>query len=187
MKAKYLLLVFTILICQLLTHQVFASQCNKDMCASEECECYIGGSFTHLSIGGGWTAGHDGKVAPSIGLGRRFVDGPSAIDVSLNWSGNDRYYSYATPRLMYLRYFDPCFAQSLYVGAGASFGGYKIKTKNQRYTGVSVEGVVGYEMCRNQSFRTFIELGISQEIISTVSHHKHTLNPRLSLIAGVGF
>jgi hypothetical protein len=160
-------------------------------------------SFTYVKLGAGFTRAKsiekrgEGEIkskhtkwsyefGPAIGIGRRFTLDSSAVDLSINWLGNNHAGYFACPKIMYLQYLSPYSSSSLYYGGGLSLG--CIASKGLKFSGLQGEVAVGYEMNRHSNIRTFIELNASHGILAFDSKYKNdSFAPAVSLTFGVGF
>lgn len=141
--------------------------------------------FTYVKLGGGApTFGRGNEVCPAIGIGRRYEFQASAVDISMNYTGDERLYSYSIPRIMYLRYMDPFQDDSLYLGGGLSWGG--IHGFGTKFQGILGELSAGYEFQRRSPIRTFAELTLSQGVLNTYNKGRFP-SPVLILSAGIGY
>lgn len=118
------------------------------------------------------------RVLPGLGLGFRFGLPVGAIDVSASYTGTDvaakGNYFYTLPRVSYFFYASPKKSQSFYAGAGLAYGGLQstIKTAAGTAESVAFNGLipslsVGYEMNRNQNWRSFFQVDVSQPAVQT--------------------
>lgn len=136
---------------------------------------------------------NDVKIVPSLGLGYRYATGPSAIDVSANfcsrlmptYEGHKDTYSYTLPKVNYLHYVTPARNNSLYAGGGMAFSGMKTKDENE-FLGLVPNIAVGYEMNRNQNWKSFVQLDISQPAIAARSKGNFP-GPLAEVSFGAGF
>ena len=145
------------------------------------------GNFTYLKMGGGLVSiGSNISSGPSLSLGRRFERGAMAIDISLNGTFWGRSTYYATPKMLYLHYFDHQQPACFYAGGGLSYGGVVSKDSHRPFHGILAEGALGYEWNRHTTIRTFVELDISQGILPISSRHS-IMAPGIAFTCGVGF
>lgn len=186
------LIYLTIFASSTLMGNVFAQDCqcgsyNYNQTEEESCpevdECDQ--DYNYIKMGGGIT-GRKGDISPTVTFGKRFDRGDSAIDLSINFIGNNRRIFYALPKILYLVYLSPEADTSLYCGAGLSFGGTTGSSKT-KFTGIQGELAVGYEFSRTKHIRTFVELNATQGIIPFNTKHKFAVNPAASLGFGIGF
>jgi hypothetical protein len=139
------------------------------------------------------------ETIPGIGLGYRYGMDHSAIDVSANYTSqivgstiNDTYF-YTAPKVTYLRYWsEDSQPESVYYGAGLGFGGVK-KTAEDSFIGLMPNATVGYEMNRNQTFHSFVQLEVSQPVTSLTTANKNFVSfanlpgPLAEVSVGLGF
>jgi hypothetical protein len=113
------------------------------------------------------------QVIPGLGLGYRVVLGFSGIDISASYNRRNltaneeqvQTFVYTLPKANYLYYVSPSSNQSFYAGAGAAWGG--IKTKDGReFLGLIPNVALGYEMNRNNTIRTFVEVNVSKPALA---------------------
>jgi hypothetical protein len=115
----------------------------------------------------------DMKVLPGFGLGYRIAAGASAFDISASFNrreirtddGKESTYSYSLPKANYLYYITPARNSSFYAGAGLAWGGVRTKEQNE-FHGLIPNAAIGYEMNRNATLRSFIQLDVSQPAIA---------------------
>lgn len=182
--------------CTMLVGSAFAQENNS--CAYESCNrvediyeysncngCGDKHSFNYLKMGAGYVNNCSTGFGPLLGIGRRYERGNSAIDVSINFAGNNKNIYYSIPKIMHLRYITPSESSSLYFGGGLSLGG--VAGKSRGFVGLMGEIALGYEMNRDQAIRTFVEFDFSQGMLPFHYKHKLAYNPVLSLAFGVGF
>jgi hypothetical protein len=127
------------------------------------------------------------EMIPGFGLGYRIISGSSAFDISAAFNrrdvtteeGRERSYLYTLPKANYLYYL-----KSFYAGAGAAWGG--VKTGGDNFVGLIANGVIGYELNRYGTLRSFVQLDVSQAAIAAVK--KGALpKPFAELSVGAGF
>jgi len=135
------------------------------------------------------------QALPEIGLGYRYGLFQSAIDVTASYTrdakkGDHETFSYTAPRVSYLRYVSSDLStQSFYYGAGLGWGAV-MKGNVDDFQGISANATVGYEMNRNQSFHSFIQLDVTQGAmaISTTSYSfARSWTPLAEVSVGLGF
>ena len=133
-------------------------------------------SFSYVRMGiSDKDAIHTVETIPGLGVGYRHAMVNSAIDVSANYTSqvvdqklNDTYF-YTVPKVSYLRYISEDFKpESFYYGAGLAWGGVK-KAVDNTFTGFIPSATVGYEMNRNQTWHSFVQLDVSQPVAATVA------------------
>ena len=160
----------------------------------------------------------DTTIMPGLGLGYRISFGSHAVDISAD--GNSRQirnisenrvtnYSYNLPKANYLYVLSPKSNNSLYAGAGVSFGGIKQTTviaateevvnkdgsvvsavaaydKTQEFHGLIPNVALGYEFNRKGVVKTFVQLDVSQPALA-IMREGDFFSPKVSLAAGIGF
>ena len=144
-------------------------------------------NITYFKMGGGLIpSGEGAQFGPAFGFGERFERGIHAVDLSINggYANGNSYFT--LPKVMYLHFFNPDDASSLYAGGGLSYGHIRNKASHKDFTGILAEAAVGYEWMRHTSIRSFVELNISQGAIALSSNH-HYMTPVVSVSFGVGF
>ena len=137
-------------------------------------------------------------MLPGLGLGYRLAAGSSAIDISASFNrrdfrtdeGKEHLFMYTLPKANYLYYVTADSNNSLYVGAGLAWGGVRTKdaeTKDEReFHGLIPNAAVGYEMNRNASWRSFVQLDVSQPAIAA-SQKGDLPKPFAEISLGAGF
>jgi hypothetical protein len=126
-------------------------------------------SLFYVRLGVGTVLGGDPTFGPDFGLGWRWELDRIAIDLSiLNLMLTQENHTYKNAsgswvKLMVLYYFDPYANNSLYAGAGLSWGGTSVFKNTQYYsqTGLAGEIAVGYEMLRVSNVRLLLQLNAS--------------------------
>ena len=142
-------------------------------------------NFNYVKVGGGIVrAHHFYSITPTISLGHRFDKGNSAIDLSINWAGNDKKTFYATPRVVVLKYLDHNSLSSMYYGVGLSYGGIT-GHHTRRFNGIFAEGVVGWETYL-EDVKAFAEINVSQAAVPFKDHYSIDA-PVITFAVGVGF
>jgi hypothetical protein len=134
------------------------------------------------------------SVLPGLGLGCRYGLSFGALDLSASYMGDDfkadGTYFYTLPRLSYLMYSSPKKDQSFYAGAGLAYGGMRNKDATT-FNGIIPSVSVGYEMNRQQSWHSFIQVDFSQPAFATHSEkpYMQVASAKLGPIAecSVGF
>jgi hypothetical protein len=117
----------------------------------------------------------DMKVLPGVGLGYRLAAGSSAFDFSASFNGREtrieeskeRTYVYTLPKANYLYYISSSKNNSLYAGGGMAWGGVKTKEQDE-FHGLIPNVTVGYEMNRNATLRTFLQIDVSQPALAAI-------------------
>ncbi len=112
------------------------------------------------------------SVLPGLGLGLRYNLSVGALDLSASYTGKDvkadGSYFYTLPRLSYLMYLSPKKDQSFYAGAGLAYGAMKNNdAKTENFNGIIPSVSLGYEMNRQQNWRSFIQVDVSQPALTT--------------------
>ncbi len=135
----------------------------------------------------------DTKMVPGIGLGYRLASGASAIDISGSY--NRRYshsdhgkrdtYYFTFPKANYLHYISPANDTSLYAGGGLAWAGMKTKDKRE-FLGLVPNVALGYEMNRNQNWKSFVQLDVSQPAVAAFSKGSFP-GPLAEVSVGAGF
>lgn len=118
---------------------------------------------------------HKVETIPGLGLGYRYGLENSAVDVSANYTTqvvdkklNDTYF-FTVPKVSYLRYVsNDTQPESIYYGAGLAWGGVK-KSADNEFNGFIPSATVGYEMNRNQTWHSFVQLDVSQPAAATAA------------------
>lgn len=113
------------------------------------------------------------QMLPGLGLGYRLASGASALDLSASFNrretrsdeGKSRTYIYTLPKANYLYYITPASNNSLYAGGGAAWGGVKTK-EGREFHGLIPNVALGYEMNRNATLHSFVQLDVSQPAIA---------------------
>lgn len=134
------------------------------------------------------------QTLPGLGLGYRYNIDAAAIDVSANYTRevagkeNETYF-YTAPRVSYLRYWNGEKDQSFYYGAGLAWGGVR-KSADENFAGLVPNATVGYEMNRNATVRSFVQLDVSQPALSittTSVSYQNLPGPLAEVSIGLGF
>jgi len=136
--------------------------------------------FNYIKIGGALTTiGQKASFMPVVGIGKRLECPDFGIDYSATFgyakglaTCERSNFFYSVPKILCLSYLDPCGCNSFYWGAGASWGGLINKNSGQTFHGIMGEATFGYEMNRGRSFRSFIQLDISQPVIAAYRRGK---------------
>lgn len=157
-------------------------------------------SFGYVRLGvSDKDAVHTFETIPGLGLGYRYSLEHAAVDFSANYTSqiigskiNDTYF-YTVPKVSYLRYVsEDSKPESFYYGAGLSFGGVK-KTAANSFQGLIPSATVGYEMNRQQTFHSFVQLDVSQPATSLTTANEHFVSfanlpgPLAEVSVGLGF
>lgn len=175
----------------ILSTLVLAIVTTGSLCAQQVSECneerVIKENFTYIKLGAAAIRMRDFvDFGPAIGIGRRFGHGSSAIDISVNWAGENDLHYFSLPKIMYLRQFSPYSTSSFYLGAGLSYG--SMGEHRYQFSGLIGEAAIGYEMFRDQNIRTFVELDVSYGLLPFKSKYNCRDNmPAVALTFGVGF
>lgn len=158
-------------------------------------------SFSYVRLGlGDKDAAHTFETIPGLGLGYRYALENAAIDVSANYTSQvvgskvHHNYFYTVPKVSYLRYVSSDLAaQSIYYGAGLAWGGVRKSADLTSFQGFIPNATVGYEMNRNQTFHSFVQLDVSQPIASVSRSNDnfisfaHLPGPLAEVSVGLGF
>lgn len=115
------------------------------------------------------------QVTPGIGIGYRISSGFNGLDVSGDYNyrtftteqGKEHTYRYTLPKANYVLYVTPSRSSSLYAAAGAAWGGIVTKDKSE-FHGLIPNVAVGYEMNRKASWRTFVQVDVSQPVLAAI-------------------
>lgn len=148
----------------------------------------------YLKLGGALiTMGQKSTFVPVIGFGRRCecpemgVDYSATIGYAKGIAGNERsVFLYTIPKILALKFVDPCSNFSFYYGGGGSWTGIVNNNKRQSFHGIFVEAVIGYELQRQCSMRTFIQFEVNQGILAAYRKGKYP-SPTGLLTFGIGF
>jgi hypothetical protein len=158
-------------------------------------------SFSYVRLGlGDKDAVNTFETVPGLGLGYRYAMENSAIDMSANYTSQisgskirDTYF-YTVPKVTYLRYVSAdVAAQSIYYGAGLAWGGVKKGADLASFQGFIPNATVGYEMNRNQTFHSFVQLDVSQPVASVSRANDNFISfanlpgPLAEVSVGLGF
>lgn len=141
--------------------------------------------YTKLS--GVTTPGNSTSTGGAVTLGIRAEKEDFAYDFSLTGGGLNNGAIWNTPKIMYLKYSNPCDDNTFYYGGGLSWGGIRNKSSNQYFEGIMAELAIGYRFNRSSNLMSFIELTASQPVIPTNRVKTHITPPALSLGLGLGF
>lgn len=160
----------------------------------EDCSRDAFTEIDYLKLGGAIvTIKQNSTFVPIIGFGRRCecsdmgVDYSASLGYARGMGGNTRsVFMYTFPKILALRFIDPCSNFSLYYGGGGSWTGIVNNNKKQTFHGVFVEAVIGYELQRQTSMRTFIQLEVNQGILAAYRKGKYP-SPTALLTFGIGF
>lgn len=133
------------------------------------------------------------EAIPGLGAGYRYVFGASALDVSASINsrdirvdqGKERAYTYTAPKANYLYYITPSKNNSFYLGAGAAFSGVK-QDETKEFHGLVPNATVGFEMNRNNKWRTFVQAEVSQPVYA-VSLKGDMPKTAAEIVLGTGF
>ncbi len=146
------------------------------------------------------------NVHPGWGLGYRRVQGVSAFDVTGMFSAHNSYkregYIWTFPKVSYLHYVNPLSNETVYLGAGLSFGGIRSERKTRTYVengdyfrvnrherefvGLLGHVTAGVELFRREACVVISELSISQPLLA-VTRTKGAIVPNAELSCGLGF
>jgi hypothetical protein len=122
-------------------------------------------NLKYVSLGyGGVVAGRVSR-GPTFGAGYRRELDRIALDISMSFvvgtdDENASGGTFAIPRLMFLGYQDPLKDESLYYGAGISYGLTAAEdSEGDAYAGAGLQGhlVAGYEAFRSSTIRGFVQ------------------------------
>ncbi len=137
-------------------------------------------------------------VLPGLALGVRYALPLGALDLSASYTGTQAFaseqnnYFWTLPRLSYLYYTSPTKQQSFYAGAGLAYAGMKANDGALFY-GLVPSASLGYEMNRLESWRSFLELTVSQPAVRManeaprISIAKAALGPIAEFSLGFGY
>ena len=133
------------------------------------------------------------QMVPGLGLGYRIVSGSSALDLSASFNrrdlrtdeGRERTYQYTLPKANYLYYVSAERNSSLYAGGGLAWGGVTT-ADGQEFHGIITNVALGYELGRNSTLRSFIQLDVSQPAIAA-SQKGSLPSPIAEISLGAGF
>ncbi len=145
----------------------------------------FGGGFTYVKLGGILPSVHsDDEAYPALSLGQRYEWGQTAVDISLNFGGNEWDYHCSFPKILFLGFIDAYAECSPYIGGGLSWG--ETRYCYRKFSGIYGELAFGYEFQRTSPIRTFVELDISKGFLC--SHRSRNLPPpSVTLAAGIGY
>ncbi len=169
-------------------------------------------SFTYIRMSAAPVQGVG--AVPGIGIGYRLASGSSAMDLSANMGVSHQKHgsnavSYTLPKANYLYYFTPTEDNSLYVGGGLAWGGIHTEVYDRQasihtdlyddeeddydhfsqrtdFDGIIANAAVGYELQRSKSFRSFVQLDVSQPTLAVSQRHAFP-SPSAELSIGIGF
>ncbi len=163
-------------------------------CYGEDCRQDDFCEIDYLKLGGALvTIGKKSSFVPVLGFGRRCecpemgVDYSARLGYAKGIAGNERsVFLYTIPKILALKFVDPCSNFSLYFGGGGSWTGIVNNNENQAFHGVFAEAVIGYELQRQGSMRTFIQLEVNQGILAAYRKGKYP-TPTALLTFSIGF
>lgn len=149
--------------------------------------------LNYVRLGAGKvTPNSHSDIGPSIHLGRRYELDDSAIDISINWAHSEGANGYrkhdfvSFPKILYLYYHEPQCDNSWFYGPGLSWAWLKRDRHDKEFTGICLEGAVGYEFKRYSDIRTIIQLDVSQPLLAA-DKKGGIPGPVITCSAGVGF
>jgi hypothetical protein len=128
------------------------------------------------------------EALPGLGLGYRFAVPSASVDVSANYTrqlGTENYF-YTVPKVSYLRYATPAKEQSFYYGAGLAWGGLK-RGEETSFEGLVPSATIGYELNRNATWRSFVQLDVSQPTVKTIAWNEYSVDNLPAPIAEASF
>ena len=130
------------------------------------------------------------QVVPGLGLGYRRVTTDYGLDISISGLGKGKsknsQYLWNIPKVTYLRYLSPESEKTFYYGAGLSWGGIA-RGNNSYFIGIIPSFALGYELTHNTKILNFVELDISQPLISVATKGKGNYSPVFEFYVGTGF
>lgn len=130
----------------------------------------------------------EGRIGPSLHLGRRYETEENAVDISVNWvrPSKDRMYISA-PKVMYLSFLTPHCDRSFYWGAGLSLGFLRVDdVEEKKFDGLYAEGSIGYELLRRSNMRAGVQVDVSQGLLAFDEHGSYP-SPVVECSLGIGF
>lgn len=133
------------------------------------------------------------QVLPGIGFGYRLVSGSSAIDISASFNrrdvrsdeGREHTWVYNFPKVNYIHYVSSAKNNSFYAGGGLAMSGIKARD-DREFHGLVPNVAIGYEMNRNDAWRSFVQLDVSQAAIAA-SQKGNLPGPFAEVSVGAGF
>lgn len=191
MKTKFILsflAIYALISSNAFTQEAYQTEC---YCIQEaypkacqtECSCINVKDYNFLKLGAG--AVRSG-VGPCLGIGRRFVMPKAALEISLNWVGNNKYGCFSGPKMLYLSYLNPYSPSSFYIGGGLGLGG--IENKHSKFSGLVAEAAAGYEIQRDTPLRLFAEVTLSHGMLPFKSKYRvRNFSPVIAFSVGAGF
>lgn len=126
-----------------------------------------------------------GSILPTFGVGARFQRDYYGFDLSANLVPYKSFrYGYLKGICLY--YPQPENKNQLYFGFGPGIGSFFSSRTRNRPGIVTLNGVVGYEFRHTPHFKTFIEIELTEPILS-FGKHPRVDGPGVVLTGGVGF
>jgi hypothetical protein len=146
--------------------------------------------MTYMTIGGmRVSCGGSNAIAPKLSLGRRYIWGDDAVDISVAFAfveNNDvKHYYGAYPTLRYLHYFNNNGLEGVYLGGGMAYGHVK-KSVEEEFFGALANFTVGYEFDFSDTICQMVELQLVQPAIAMSKKGEHP-GPSVALVWGIGF
>lgn len=120
---------------------------------------------------------------PSVGLGYRWQKGRTGFDLSLN-AGSLFVVNYASVKGLFLFYPNPQESR-FYFGVGPGYV-HNVSIDNSNRC-LSLEGVIGYEFASSCRCKPFIQLEITQPVVTFKSRFSSKKTPGVALMFGIGF
>lgn len=131
---------------------------------------------------------HTVQTIPSLGIGYRYAVTSAVIDLSATYTREpgDANFSYTVPNISYLRYFSPAKEQSFYYGVGLAWGGMR-QDGIDTFQGLIPSATVGYELNRDTSWRSFVQLVVSQPAVIVAAWDVYSVSNLPAPLAEVSF
>jgi hypothetical protein len=176
MKTKFILSFFAI-------YALISSNAFSQEEYQTECSCINVENYNFLKLGAGAVTNGAG---PCLGFGRRFAMPEAALEISINWMGNDKDGCFSGPKMLYLGYLTPHSPSSFYYGGGLGLG--NIKSKHNKFSGLIAEAAAGYEIQRDTPLKLFAEVTLSHGMLPFKSKYRvHSFSPVIVFSVGAGF
>lgn len=120
---------------------------------------------------------------PAVGLGYRWQKGNTGFDLSLS-AGSLFVINYASVKGLFLFYPNPERSR-FYFGVGPGYV-HNVSIDNSNRC-LSLEGVIGYEFASSYRCKPFIQLEITQPVVTFKSRFSSKKTPGVTVMFGIGF
>ena len=141
-------------------------------------------NYTYCKLGG--AALYSVSTGAQFSLGKRYEEEDHALDLSLVFFKAPNGISFSLPKICYLYILSPDECSSFYRGIGLSLGGILRDKPQKTFIGLKTDFIFGYDLQREGLLRSFVELGISQSVLS-ISQKSRLFLPELTFSYGIGY